>query len=93
MLTLSQGAWLQGGYNTLYGMSAGLGVNLTQKYPLNIIMKEGLVTLKLGASHEFVLAYKFKSTNYYYGDDEEEGALLLTNSAPKRLNLIQAFLM
>jgi hypothetical protein len=55
-------------------------------------MKEGLVTLKLGASHEFVLAYKFKSTNYYY-DDEEEGALLLTNSAPKRLNLIQAFQM
>jgi hypothetical protein len=45
MLTLSQGAWLQGGYNTLYGMSAGLGVNLTQKYPLNI-MKEGLVTLR-----------------------------------------------
>jgi hypothetical protein len=79
MLTLSQGAWLQGGYNTLYGMSAGLGVNLTQKYPLNI-MKEGLVTLRTLCLHEFVLAYKFKSTNYYY-DDEEEGALLLTNSA------------
>jgi hypothetical protein len=32
MLTLAQGAWVQAGYNNLYGISGGPGINITPKF-------------------------------------------------------------
>ncbi|WP_141672814.1 PorP/SprF family type IX secretion system membrane protein, partial [Flavobacterium crassostreae] len=85
MLTLSQGAWVQGGYNTLYGMSAGLGVNITPKISIEYNYEKGTGNFSnFGSSHEFLIAYKFKSKDYYYGDDEEEGALISPDYSSKK---------
>jgi type IX secretion system PorP/SprF family membrane protein len=82
MLTIPQGIWAQAGYNTLYGVSAGLGLNITPNIAIEYNYERGLGNFtNLGPSHEFVIAYKFKNTNYYYGDDEE-GSLIDT-SKPK----------
>ncbi|MCI9846073.1 type IX secretion system membrane protein PorP/SprF [Flavobacterium pectinovorum] len=82
MLTIPQGIWAQAGYNTLNGISAGLGVNITPNIAIEYNYERGLGNFtNLGSSHEFVIAYKFKNTNYYYGDDEE-GSLIDT-SKPK----------
>jgi type IX secretion system PorP/SprF family membrane protein len=76
MLTIPQGVWAQAGYNTLNGISAGLGINITPNIAIEYNYERGMGNFtNLGASHEFAIAYKFKSRNYYYGDDEE-GSLL-----------------
>ncbi|MFB9106951.1 PorP/SprF family type IX secretion system membrane protein, partial [Flavobacterium gyeonganense] len=82
MLTIPQGIWAQAGYNTLHGVSAGLGLNITPNIAIEYNYERGLGNFtNLGSSHEFVIAYKFRNTNYYYGDDEE-GSLIDT-SKPK----------
>jgi type IX secretion system PorP/SprF family membrane protein len=76
MLTIPQGVWAQAGYNTLNGISAGLGINITPNIAIEYNYERGMGNFtNLGASHEFAIAYKFKSRNYYYGDDEE-GSLI-----------------
>ncbi|MFH6992279.1 PorP/SprF family type IX secretion system membrane protein [Flavobacterium sp. FlaQc-48] len=84
MFSIPKGFWAQAGYNTLYGMSAGLGVNITPKIAIEYNYEKGTGNFSnLGASHEFVIAYKFKSKKYYYGDDEDEGGLIeVKNTAP-----------
>ncbi|WP_192500782.1 PorP/SprF family type IX secretion system membrane protein, partial [Flavobacterium sp. PL002] len=86
MLTIPQGAWIQAGYNTVYGMSAGLGVNITPTISIEYNYERGTGNFaNFGASHEFLIAYRFKSKTYYYGDDEEEGALLAPTSKAKTI--------
>jgi type IX secretion system PorP/SprF family membrane protein len=52
--------WVQGGYNNVYGVSAGLGFNINQNISLGYNFERGLGNLSsLGNSHEFVLAYVF----------------------------------
>jgi len=81
MLTIPQGFWAQAGYNTLYGISAGLGVNITPSIAVEYNYERGMGNFaNLGPSHEFAIAYKFKNRNYYYGDDEE-GALIDPNKS------------
>ena len=77
VFTVPSGIWAQAGYNSVLGMSAGLGLNITPKIALeySYAMGSGDIS-KLGASHILVLAYKFKSNTYDYGDDEEERALI-----------------
>jgi type IX secretion system PorP/SprF family membrane protein len=82
MLALKQGVWAQAGYNTLYGMSAGLGFNISPSFAIeyNYERATGNFT-NLGASHEFLIAYKFKNRNYYYGDDEDGSLLEVSQTA------------
>ena len=76
MLSLKQGVWAQAGYNTLYGVSAGLGVNISPSIAIEYNYERGMGNFtNMGGSHEFAIAYKFKNRNYYYGDDEE-GSLI-----------------
>ena len=83
MLTIPQGFWAQAGYNTLYGISAGLGVNITPSIAVEYNYERGMGNFaNLGPSHEFAIAYKFKSRNYYYGDDEEGALIDPTKSKP-----------
>ena len=59
MLTLVKGFWTQAGYNTLYGISAGIGMNITPKISLEYNYEKGMGNLSnFGASHEIVFAYK-----------------------------------
>jgi type IX secretion system PorP/SprF family membrane protein len=82
MLAIPQGVWAQAGYNTLYGISAGLGVNLSPSIAIEYNYERGMGGFSnLGGSHEFVIAYRFKNKNYYYGDDDEGS--LIDPSKPK----------
>jgi type IX secretion system PorP/SprF family membrane protein len=84
MFSIPKGIWVQAGYNTQYGMSGGLGINISPSIAIeyNFEKSTGDYT-NLGASHEFVIAYKFKSKNYYYGDDEEQGSIIAAMESKK----------
>ncbi|MDI5889020.1 PorP/SprF family type IX secretion system membrane protein [Flavobacterium yafengii] len=77
MFAIPKGIWAQAGYNSVYGMSGGIGLNITPKISLEYNYEKGIGNLSnFGSSHEVIFAYKFKSNSYYYGDDEEEGAII-----------------
>ncbi|WKL42407.1 PorP/SprF family type IX secretion system membrane protein [Flavobacterium sp. ZE23DGlu08] len=77
MFAIPKGIWAQAGYNSVYGMSGGIGLNITPKISLEYNYEKGIGNLSnFGSSHEVVFAYKFKSNSYYYGNDEEEGAII-----------------
>ncbi|UPZ17846.1 PorP/SprF family type IX secretion system membrane protein [Flavobacterium humidisoli] len=74
MLALKQGFWAQTGYNTLYGFSAGLGINLMPGVAIEYNFERGMGQVaNMGGSHEFAIAYKFKNSNYY---EEDESAFI-----------------
>ncbi|MEO7977851.1 PorP/SprF family type IX secretion system membrane protein, partial [Flavobacterium sp.] len=83
MLTIPQGVWAQAGYNTLYGISAGLGINITPSVAIEYNYERGMGNFtNLGSSHEFLIAYKFNNRNYDYGDDEEGSLIDPSKSKP-----------
>jgi type IX secretion system PorP/SprF family membrane protein len=72
MLTIPNGVWAQLGYNTVYGISGGLGVNISQSFALEYNYERGLSSFSnFGASHEIGFAYKFSSKKYNYEEDEQ----------------------
>jgi type IX secretion system PorP/SprF family membrane protein len=54
--------WLQGGYDDFYGVSAGIGFNLTKRLSLGYTIEKGLnsQTENLGPTHEITFAYSFQ---------------------------------
>ena len=78
MLTVPKGIWGQAGYNSLYGMSAGVGVNISKQIALEYNYEKAMGDLSaFGNSHDITVAYKFKNNNRYnYSGDDEEEALL-----------------
>ncbi|MFV5687329.1 PorP/SprF family type IX secretion system membrane protein [Flavobacterium sp. ZT3R25] len=84
MFAIPKGVWAQAGYNTVYGMSGGIGMNITPKISIEYNFEKATGNLSnFGSSHEIVFAYKFKSNSYYYGDDEEEGSIITPVEARK----------
>ena len=62
MLLLDQPdlGWVQGGYNSLYGINAGVGFNITEKFEIGYSYNMGIANTALfGSSHEFSLSYSF----------------------------------
>ncbi len=61
ILDLPKLGWLQGGYDTFYGASAGAGFNLNQRLSLGYTMEKGFGTdlNNLGITHEISFAYSF----------------------------------
>ena len=60
LLDIPNKAWVQGGYNTLLGFSAGVGITLSEKFSIGYNYDLGLGDIsELGASHQFLLAYSF----------------------------------
>ena len=91
MITVPKGIWAQIGYNTLYGGSAGIGLNITNQIALEYNYEQAVGDLvEFGNSHEITLAYRFKNKNKYnYSDDDVETALIAPAkkrraAAPKR---------
>ncbi|MEY8868366.1 PorP/SprF family type IX secretion system membrane protein [Meridianimaribacter flavus] len=78
MVMVPKGIWAQVGYNTLYGGSAGLGLNITNQISIEYNFEKALGDLTdFGPSHEITLAYKFKNnTNYDYSSEDEVSALI-----------------
>ncbi len=61
ILDLPKLGWVQGGYDSFYGASAGVGFNINQRLSLGYTMEKGLATDfdNLGITHEISFAYSF----------------------------------
>ena len=88
MLNIPKGLWAQTGYNTLYGFSAGIGLNITSQIAIEYNYEKELGDMAtFGNSHEFTLAYKFnKRERYNYSDDDEEIALFSSSAKGKTVS-------
>ena len=86
MLTVPKGFWVQGGYNSLYGASGGIGLYITSQIAVEYNYEKALGGLAdFGSSHEFTLAYIFPNTNYFdYSRDDEIAGLLTFEKKRKR---------
>ncbi|MEO7283657.1 MAG: PorP/SprF family type IX secretion system membrane protein [Gelidibacter sp.] len=82
MITSPKGIWAQVGFNSLYGGSAGLGLNLTEQIAIEYNFEKAMGDMtNFGSSHDITLAYKFKSNaNYKYHDDDEIGSIFSTDT-------------
>ncbi len=85
MLTVPKGIWAQAGYNTLYGVSGGVGINITNQISIEYNFEKAIGELNaFGNSHEITLAYKFKNKyRYKYSSDDEDEALLISYTKRK----------
>ncbi|MBT8324793.1 MAG: PorP/SprF family type IX secretion system membrane protein, partial [Winogradskyella sp.] len=90
MVTIPSGIWAQVGYNSLYGASGGIGLNITKTIALEYNYERAIGELSnFGPSHELTLAYRFenKERYYYSGDDEVAGLISTTKKRrPKSRN-------
>ena len=86
MLTVPKGIWGQVGYNSVYGISGGLGINITPQIAIEYNFEKGIGDLiDFGPSHDITLAYRFKNKeNYYYSSGDQVGGLITPNSKRKR---------
>lgn len=85
MLNVPKGLWLQLGYNNVYGISGGIGLNLTKQIALEYNIEKALGELvEFGSSHDITLAYRFipRKRYKYSGDEEVDG--LFTKKLSKR---------
>ncbi|WP_458626528.1 PorP/SprF family type IX secretion system membrane protein [Winogradskyella sp. PC D3.3] len=86
MVTVPKGIWAQAGYNTLYGASGGLGINITTQIAIEYNYETAFGELSnYGPSHEITLAYRFKNNNYYdYSREDEVSSILSSGGYKKR---------
>ncbi|MEC3908717.1 PorP/SprF family type IX secretion system membrane protein [Tamlana sp. 2201CG12-4] len=79
MLTIPKGFWGQVGYSSFYGVSAGIGLNISSQIALEYNYEKAVGDLSaLGNAHDITIAYKFKNRNRYdYSGDDEEEALII----------------
>ncbi|EPR70372.1 TolA protein [Winogradskyella psychrotolerans RS-3] len=86
MVTVPKGIWAQAGYNTLYGASGGLGLNITTQIAIEYNFETAFGDLSnYGPSHEITLAYRFKNNNYYdYSREDEVSSILSSGGNTKR---------
>ena len=91
MITIPKGIWAQVSYNTQYGASGGLGVNITPQIAIEYNYEKPFVGLSdFGASHEITLAYRFKNNNYYdYSRDDELAGLLTFEKKEREVSKTQ----
>jgi type IX secretion system PorP/SprF family membrane protein len=87
MLTVPKGIWAQAGYNSLYGFSAGIGLNISTQIALEYNYEKAIGNMAgFGSSHDITLAYKFKNKyRYDYSGDDEEAAFIIPEKKTKRV--------
>ncbi len=87
MLSVPKGIWAQAGYNSLYGVSGGLGLNISTQIAIEYNYEKSIGDFSnFGNSHEITLAYKFKNKERYsYSGDDDEQALLTSKKKRKVL--------
>ncbi len=81
LFDLPDHGWLQTSFDETYGLSLGLGFNLSKKLSLGYLMEKDVTQsgANLGWNHEVSLAYTFKETVPQSGD-------YVNNSADKRVD-------
>jgi type IX secretion system PorP/SprF family membrane protein len=86
-LSLQKGFWGQVGYNTQYGVSGGIGFNITKNICIEYNYEKGLSNFAdFGSTHEFLFAYRFNKKSYYYSDSDEDEALFQQQKFVKASN-------
>jgi len=82
ILDLPKIGWLQGGYDSFYGASAGLGFNLNRRISIGYTMEKGLNSEvdNFGLTHEVSFAYSFTPNLTEDRVMLEEGAAVLALS-------------
>jgi type IX secretion system PorP/SprF family membrane protein len=83
MLMVPKGIWAQAGYNTMFGFSGGLGLNITKQIAIEYNYENAFDNQAFfGPSHEITLAYKISTyKNYDYSREDDVASLF---SATKR---------
>lgn len=83
LLDLPKYGWLQTTMDEEYGLSAGIGFNLSKKMSLGYLMEKDLSQddANLGWNHELSLAYTFK-------DDDEKGNAYVDSSQDSKIDRI-----
>ena len=86
MLMVPKGVWAQAGYNSLYALSAGIGLNISSQVAIEYNYEKGVGGFSnFGNSHDITLAYKFKNNERYdYNGDDEEKALIISSKMKRR---------
>ncbi|WP_111682581.1 PorP/SprF family type IX secretion system membrane protein [Winogradskyella tangerina] len=76
-LNVPKGLWFQVGYNNRFGVSGGVGLNITKNIALEYNVEKAIGELvEFGPSHEITLAYRIISKKRYdYSGDEEVSGL------------------
>ncbi len=85
ILSVPKGIWFQFGYNNRYGVSGGLGLNVTKNIALEYNIEKSIGELvEFGMSHEVTLAYRFitKKRLDYSGDEEVSGLFTRKRKKP-----------
>jgi len=88
MVTVPKGFWVQAGYNTLYGASGGLGLNISKKIAIEYNYEKALGDMTdFGSSHEISIAYRLNNSKSYdhRSDDEVNGLLIGDKKDRERL--------
>ncbi|UPS91327.1 type IX secretion system membrane protein PorP/SprF [Bizionia sp. M204] len=87
MLMVPKGIWAQLGYNTVYGVMGGVGMNITEQISIEYNYEKAMGDLStFGSSHELTLAYKFNTRNRFkYSGDDREQALLIKKQKKRTL--------
>ncbi|MBR9914573.1 MAG: type IX secretion system membrane protein PorP/SprF [Algicola sp.] len=85
MLTVPKGIWAQVGYNTVYGVSGGIGLNITTQIAIEYNFEKAIGDLTdFGPSHDITLAYRFKTRERYDYSTEDEVVGLLSGGNKRR---------
>lgn len=81
MLTVPKGFWAQVGYNSVFGVSGGAGINITSQIAIEYNFEKAVGDLTdFGSSHDVTLAYRFKNRDRYdYSDGDEVTGLISGN--------------
>ncbi|RCT54227.1 type IX secretion system membrane protein PorP/SprF [Winogradskyella sp. KYW1333] len=92
MVTVPKGIWAQVGYNSVFGPSAGLGLNITTQIAIEYNFETTVGDLNnFGPSHDITLAYRFKENkNYYNSGDDEISGLISTEPRTGRSRTVSA---
>ncbi|WP_460218857.1 PorP/SprF family type IX secretion system membrane protein [Psychroserpens sp. MEBiC05023] len=85
MLTVPKGIWAQVGYNSVFGASGGVGINITPEIAIEYNFEKAIGDLtEFGSSHDITLAYRFKNRDRYdYSSGDEVSGLLSGNNKKK----------
>ncbi|WP_452224473.1 PorP/SprF family type IX secretion system membrane protein [Lacinutrix chionoecetis] len=86
MLTVPKGIWAQVGYNNIYGVSGGLGINISPQIAIEYNFEKAIGDLTaFGSSHEISLAYRFKNTQRYeYSSGDDVSGLFSTDNKKRK---------
>ncbi|TPV33291.1 type IX secretion system membrane protein PorP/SprF [Paucihalobacter ruber] len=85
MLMVPRGIWAQAGYNSMFGFSGGIGLNITKQIAIEYNYENAFDNQAFfGPSHEITLAYKISTYKNYDYSREDDVAAIFTAGKKKK---------